>query len=363
MDKILSIVVASYNMEAYLPKCLGSLIIADRELLQKVEVIVVNDGSKDRTSEIAHGFEARYPGVFVVLDKPNGHYGSCINAALSIASGEYIRTLDADDSVDTEGFHKFLCAVVEECQKKDKGADLIITDYMRVDPDGKEINRSRLRFAEKARTLADLPEGYERLENASISYRTKNVKRIGYHQSEGMSYTDCEWLTEPMVTVRTIRYVPVVVILYLNGRDGQTMDPKMFSRSFQNILTITRGIVERHRDYVAICEKTSLSYYHRQIVSMLRMCYYHGLFGYKGVRMQCDLEGFDKFLSEFPEFYSIPGDWSFGPNHFPFRYVEYFRKYGYGLRWRLRRAFNDFLLWGAGLVGYPKIRALFSNKR
>lgn len=361
MDKILSIVVASYNMEAYLPKCLGSLIIADRELLQKVEVIVVNDGSKDRTSEIAHGFEARYPGVFVVLDKPNGHYGSCINAALSIASGEYIRTLDADDSVDTEGFHKFLCAVVEECQKKDKGADLIITDYMRVDPDGKEINRSNLGFADGARTLADLPEGYERLENASISYRTRNVKRMGYHQSEGMSYTDNEWLTEPMITVRTIRYVPVVVVLYFIGRDGQTMDPGAFSRNFQDILTITRGIVERHRDYAAICERNSLTYYHRQIVSMFRLCYRWGLFGYKGIMVQCDLAEFDKFLSGFPDFYSIPGEWSCGPNHFPFKYVEYFRRYGNGLRWRLRLLLNDFLMWGAGVVRYHKLRRILGN--
>ncbi len=64
MDKILSIIVPSYNMEAYLPKCLGSLVIGDRKLFEKLDVIVVNDGSKDRTSEIAHGFEAKYVGVF-----------------------------------------------------------------------------------------------------------------------------------------------------------------------------------------------------------------------------------------------------------------------------------------------------------
>ena len=77
-NKILTVIVPSYNMEAYLPKCLGSLIIDDKELLRKLEVIVVNDGSKDRTSEIAHKFETKYPGVFRVIDKKNGHYGSCI---------------------------------------------------------------------------------------------------------------------------------------------------------------------------------------------------------------------------------------------------------------------------------------------
>ena len=94
--KILSIIVPSYNMEAYLPKCLRGLVIDDKELLGKLDVIVVNDGSKDRTSEIAHSFETKYPGVFRVIDKTNGHYGSCINAALPVAEGEYVKILDAD---------------------------------------------------------------------------------------------------------------------------------------------------------------------------------------------------------------------------------------------------------------------------
>ena len=80
-EKLLSVIIPSYNMEAYLPKCLGSLLIDDKELLQRLDVIVVNDGSKDRTSKIAHDFEVKYLGVFRVIDKENGNYGSCINAA------------------------------------------------------------------------------------------------------------------------------------------------------------------------------------------------------------------------------------------------------------------------------------------
>ena len=65
MDKLLTIIVPSYNMEAYLPKCLGSLVINAKELLQKLDIIVVNDGSKDRPSEIAHEFEKNHPSVFL----------------------------------------------------------------------------------------------------------------------------------------------------------------------------------------------------------------------------------------------------------------------------------------------------------
>ena len=106
--KLLSIIVPSYNMEGYLPKCLESLVVDDNELLQKLDVIVVNDGSKDHTSEIAHEFEAKYPSVFRVIDKENGHYGSCINAGLRIMRGDFVRIVDSDDSVETDEFVKFI---------------------------------------------------------------------------------------------------------------------------------------------------------------------------------------------------------------------------------------------------------------
>ena len=96
MDKLLTIVIPSYNMEKYLDRCLSSLIVSD-EKMQCLEVLVINDGSKDRTSEIAHTYEERFPGTFRVVDKENGHYGSCVNRGLKEARGTFIKVLDADD--------------------------------------------------------------------------------------------------------------------------------------------------------------------------------------------------------------------------------------------------------------------------
>lgn len=92
-------------MEAYIGKCLDSLLIPE---FDAVEVLVVNDGSKDRSSEIAHSYADRYPGSIRVIDKPNGNYGSCINAALPLATGRYIKVLDADDTFDTAAFSSFV---------------------------------------------------------------------------------------------------------------------------------------------------------------------------------------------------------------------------------------------------------------
>ena len=74
MEKLLTLIVPTYNMEQYLERCLTSLII-DSDQMDLMQVLVINDGSKDRSSEIAHSFEDKYPDTYMVIDKENGNYG------------------------------------------------------------------------------------------------------------------------------------------------------------------------------------------------------------------------------------------------------------------------------------------------
>lgn len=76
--------------------------------MQRLEVLVVNDGSKDNSSAIAHEYQDKYPDTFRVIDKENGNYGSCVNRGLKEATGKYIKILDADDWFDNEQFSLFV---------------------------------------------------------------------------------------------------------------------------------------------------------------------------------------------------------------------------------------------------------------
>ena len=228
MEKLLSIIVPSYNMEKYLPNGLASLVVGDAELLQSLDVIVVNDGSKDRTSEIAHGFEAKHPGVFRVLDKSNGNYGSCVNAALPLAAGRFVKILDADDSYDTAAFERYLRALAA----LPATTDVVFNDYISVDEEGRVTETTTYSFpTDAAFGVADILSRDCFIAMHAVAYRTALLREIGYHQTEGISYTDTEWTYLPVAFAREIRYVPEKVYRYLLGRDGQTMEPKTIVRN------------------------------------------------------------------------------------------------------------------------------------
>lgn len=70
------------------------------EALDRIEVLVVLDGSKDGSAEIAYEFVEQYPDTFRIIYKANGGHGSAINTGLMMASGEYVKILDSDDWVE-----------------------------------------------------------------------------------------------------------------------------------------------------------------------------------------------------------------------------------------------------------------------
>ena len=229
-EKILSIIVPSYNMEKYLPKCLGSLIVAP-ELMERLEVLIVNDGSKDRTSEIAHEFAAKWPQTFTVIDKENGHYGSCVNAALKHTTGLFVRLLDADDTYDTDNFSIWLKFVGDHCEDSAfSEVDCFVTNFCMVDANGTKTGEHDYRIVQnRVIGLDEIPRHYL-FDMHAVAWRRELLQRINYVQSEGIAYTDTEWATYPLVAIRKLYYSPIVVYRYLVEREGQSMDPGVFKK-------------------------------------------------------------------------------------------------------------------------------------
>lgn len=244
MDKKLTVIIPTYNMEKYLHKCLESLIIEDADLLSTLEVLVVNDGSKDSSSAIAHEFQDLYPNVYRVIDKENGNYGSCINRGLKEAKGKYIKVLDADDTFDTKNFSDFLNCIIST------DVDCVISDMIQVDGMGnsKKIWRFNLPEA-RILTLEELGDEAYHLYMHCVCYKTEKLRALNYHQTEGISYTDQEWICLPMAVSRSVVYFPKVIYRYLVGRDGQTIDVAVWERNFWMEIEGTK-VMMKYRDAI-----------------------------------------------------------------------------------------------------------------
>lgn len=326
-EKLLSIIVPSYNMEAYLAKNISSMMVQDEASRQRVEVIVVNDGSRDRTSEIAHDFAERYPGCITVIDKPNGHYGSCINAALPVAKGKYIRVLDADDYADKEVFERFL-SFLSDVANEDE-LDLVISDICHVDPDGKITAQTKYNLPKDAsftlNSIADWFTDFVGLH--AITYRTSMLREMNYRQTEGCAYTDTEWFIVPMTRVRKVRYFNQVVMCYLVGRDGQTMQPEIFERDFGVVIKIFEGIVRLWPQLDKDATKDARGYIQALLERKVYWLYRFVLLSKRPAHLNDALKVFDSTLkAEMPLFYEKCSIETTPSRKFNFKYVKVWRK-------------------------------------
>ena len=316
MNKILTIIIPTYNMEKYLRRCLDSLII-DEEGMKQLEVLVINDGSKDSSSQIAHEYKDKYPYTFRVIDKENGNYGSCINRGLKEATGKYVKVLDADDWFDTKNFSKYLKLLTSI------DVDLILTDFNNVNDEG--IIKSTYSYEEKNVKLGigsinELmrirPVFYGQMHG--FTYRTKLLIDMHYIQTEGISYTDQEWVSIPMTKVKSYHYCPLNVYQYLIGREGQTMDNVVFCRSIDNLMIVVLNIIEYYENN-EISQKQFGTYIINQLkiqlIFIYSLCICHNCYPNE------QLVDFDNLLSSHPIFYELTNTF----NHDNFMYVNNWR--------------------------------------
>ena len=238
--KILSIIIPTYNMEEYLSQCLDS--ITDIQDINSIEIIIVNDGSKDSSSQIAHIYESRFPESIVVIDKRNGNYGSCINVGLSIATGKYIRILDSDDWVNSDAFEKYIQRL-----KVFDDTDLVITDFSFIysGKKRKKIISYKLN-QDMAYDISSFLANTREPDIAmhAITFNLDMLRNNDYHQLEGVFYTDQEWCFTPMIYTKTIRYIDENVYQYRYGRSGQSVDPKVYASRFHDVFLVLRRLME-----------------------------------------------------------------------------------------------------------------------
>lgn len=326
MAKLLTIIIPSYNVSAYLRKGCESLNLP--EYHDRLEVLIINDGSKDNTSEIGHEFENRYPGTYLVIDKSNGNYGSCVNRGLAEASGTFVKIMDGDDSFDKDGFAD-LIHTLEKFEDEDTGVDLILSRVDRIDASGKrwpvdiKLGDKGIIPVGKSFDLNELNSDVA-ISMAMMTYRRSVFSRFSYHQTEGVSYTDNEFRILPMVYVRKAYAIPAIVYLYLVGRNGQTINPDTFAANLGVIMDLTMGMVGKCAEYE---ENGAVigEYVKFLIQDSVDMMYLASLCGWKNYSNKLDIAKFDLFMElHGGDFYKNARKRQIRFEHFPLSLLSFY---------------------------------------
>ena len=265
IKKILAIGIPSYNGEAYLDRCIPTFI--DKDLMDKIEVIIVNDGSKDKTKEIAEKYKKLYPNTVRVINKENGGHGSAVNAALYSTNAKYYKVVDCDDWVETKELKK----LVNFLEKND--VDLVSSSYETVDMVtglSSYINNNVPEY-EKIYNISELNMKNIYISIHSTTYRTKLLTDNGIKLQENTFFVDVEYQLLPFEYVKTVAFVDYPLYKYMIGNVNQSVDKNNFvmrydhhNRVIYRILDFLQNakLNDSQKDYVEnVFEKVLYTHY------------------------------------------------------------------------------------------------------
>lgn len=225
--KLISVIVTAYNIEPYISRCLDSIL---SQTYTNLEIIVVDDGSEDRTGEICDKYEARDKRIKVIHQRNEGPSGAR-NAALAIAEGDYIGYVDGDDWVEQNMYREMYYA----CEQQ--GADVAICSYRQIG-NGKERDHfSNERYILSREQALDTyicdDKSYHIYHSVwSKLFRKSVVENIRF--SEGRKSEDIMYTTQALMNCHTCIFLDTPYYNYMTNRNDSIMNREIEYRRFRD---------------------------------------------------------------------------------------------------------------------------------
>lgn len=256
MEKLLTICTAAYNAERYLDKMLQSVLKSI--YCDAVELIIVNDGSNDRTRVIAEKYQKRFPDTVHVISKENGGSGSARNLAFEKASGKYLKIIDADDWADTEKFNLFMQKLFQT------DADMVLNEHFEFMQQSGEIRKSDnyAHLNERVYPVKKKLPGVSEVSMHDVTYRTSIFQTNHIRLTEGVSYVDMEYIAFLLPYVKTVAFIGEPFYFYRIGTAEQSINAEVALKKVEqkkdifsriNRLFISDKINSRNKAAVKIC--------------------------------------------------------------------------------------------------------------
>ena len=313
----LSIVVAVYNLEKYLPRCLDALV---NQTMQEIEILCVNDGSTDSAPQIIEEYQKKYPDKIKVFHKENGGEFTTRNYGLERAQGEYVTFVDTDDYVEPNWAEKLYNAA------KENDADLAVCGFERIDLETNKVvatNMTNFGYSVKEITPNDDYLLFINPAPWNKVYKREKIKELRFLPFRG--FNDTMFLASCYTKMNKIAFVPDVLYHYYLRYDSQ-----IHTVNEQDVNNLKKYLLEVKELYIKSNKYEEMKYIldtfaflHLGTSVMYRVSYD------KSVDMKKMLKDTIKYLDD--NF----GNWRKSP----------FLKLGYSLK----KGFKHIALWGVSL--------------
>lgn len=243
--KLLSIVIPSYNSEDYMRFCIESLLPGG----EKVELLIVNDGSKDSTGNIADEYAKNYPTIVRAIHQENGGHGEAVNTGIRNATGKYFKVVDSDDWVDIRAYLQIL-ETLTDFQENGKSVDMVISNFV--------YEKEGTRFKKIMKYDNALPEGViftwddmkkfrkgQYILMHSVIYRTQLLHDAGLELPKHTFYVDNLYVYAPLEYVETIYYINVDFYRYFIGREGQSVQEDIMIERIDQQIKVNKLMIDQ----------------------------------------------------------------------------------------------------------------------
>lgn len=267
--KLLSIAVPCYNSAEYMEHCVETLVVGG----QDVEVIIVNDGSKDNTQEIAERLRDKYPSIVKVISQENGGHGQAVNTGLKNATGEYFKVVDSDDWVDEAALNKVL-KTLKYMVDNNKGLDMLLSNFVY---DKQGVKRKKVMSYESAMKSKHITswDGDIKFKKSqyilmhSVIYRTQMLRECELELPKHTFYVDNIYVFKPLPSVKKLCYIDVDLYHYFIGREDQSVNEKVMITRIDQHIRVTKIMLEEYSEMKVKSDK--LDKYMIQYLDMM-MC-------------------------------------------------------------------------------------------
>lgn len=223
-----SVVIPCYNVEKYLRQCLDSVV---NQTLRDLEIICVNDGSKDSTLSIIQEYAAK-DGRIKIIDKPNGGYGESMNRGFDLATGEYLGIIESDDYAELDMFEKLYS------RAKEYNLDVVKSGFFFYFSKPSERNTPHpiASHATSGRTfcpVTDFKSDMERVEFFNIKptiwsaiYRKDFIRsnNIRFNETPGASYQDASFNFKVWTCAKRVRLMEECFLHYRQDNEASSIN-------------------------------------------------------------------------------------------------------------------------------------------